>query len=98
EVGRVYERYLLEMQKRSLYDFDDMILRVVHAMEAFPELKFSLQEQFQYILVDEFQDTNGAQLRILFNLTDSDVHEGQPNILIVGDDDQAIYSFQGAEL
>src|SRR5690606_2374825 len=64
----------------------------------FPDLRYNLQEQYQYILVDEFQDTNGAQLRILFSLTDNELYEGRPNILIVGDDDQAIYSFQGAEM
>ncbi|HYG83995.1 MAG TPA: ATP-dependent DNA helicase [Verrucomicrobiae bacterium] len=97
-LSHVYYEYLIAMQSRELYDFDDMILRVLHAIELFPELRYNLQEQFQYILVDEFQDTNGAQLRILLNLTNNEAQEGQPNILVVGDDDQAIYSFQGAEL
>src|SRR5687768_1847510 len=86
------------MHESALFDFDDMILRVVHAMEIFPELQFNLQERFQYIMVDEFQDTNLAQMRILFSLVNSDVHNGQPNIMAVGDDDQAIYSFQGADV
>lgn len=94
----VYQKYLEGMQERELYDFDDMILRVVHGLEVFPELRLNLQEQYQYILVDEFQDTNGAQLRLLQNLTNSAVNEGRPNILVVGDDDQAIYAFQGAEI
>jgi len=94
----VYHKYLLGMQERELYDFDDMILRVVHALEVFPNLRYNLQEQYQYILVDEFQDTNGAQLRLLQNLTNSLINEGRPNILVVGDDDQAIYAFQGAEI
>lgn len=97
-VSHVYYQYLVEMQNNALYDFDDMILKVVHALEIFPDLRYNLQEQYQYILVDEFQDTNGAQLRILFSLTDNELYEGRPNILIVGDDDQAIYSFQGAEM
>jgi DNA helicase-2/ATP-dependent DNA helicase PcrA len=67
-------------------------------MEVFPELRFNLQEKYQYIMVDEFQDTNMAQMRILFNLTNNEVNEGRPNILVVGDDDQAIYSFQGADV
>ncbi|MFZ1243408.1 MAG: ATP-dependent DNA helicase, partial [Candidatus Saccharimonas sp.] len=62
------------------------------------ELKFNLQEKYQYIMVDEFQDTNLAQLRVLFGLTDNPVNEGRPNIMAVGDDDQAIYSFQGADV
>jgi DNA helicase-2/ATP-dependent DNA helicase PcrA len=94
----VYNDYLNAMQEASLYDYDDMILRLVHALEVFPDLKFNLQEQYQYILVDEFQDTNGAQMRILLSLTDNPVVGDKPNILVVGDDDQAIYSFQGAEL
>jgi DNA helicase-2/ATP-dependent DNA helicase PcrA len=94
----VYERYLSHMQEASLYDFDDMILRVVHAMEVFDDLRFNLQEKYQYIMVDEFQDTNMAQMRILHNLTNNEIHGDTPNILVVGDDDQAIYSFQGADI
>lgn len=97
-VSYVYYQYLLKMQEAELYDFDDMILRVVHAMEVFPELRFNLQEKYHYIMVDEFQDTNLAQMRILYNLTNNEVSAGKPNILVVGDDDQAIYSFQGADV
>ncbi len=97
-VSYVYYQYLAHMQEASLFDFDDMILRVVHAMEVFNDLRFNLQEKYQYIMVDEFQDTNLAQMRILFNLTNSEVNNGKPNILVVGDDDQAIYSFQGADV
>lgn len=94
----VYYDYLVAMQKSELYDYDDMILRVVHALEVFDELRFSLQEQYQYILVDEFQDTNDAQMRLIWNLTNNPAVEGKPNLMVVGDDDQAIYRFQGAEL
>jgi DNA helicase-2/ATP-dependent DNA helicase PcrA len=94
----VYEQYLARMQEAALYDFDDMILRVVHAMEVFNDLRFNLQEKYQYIMVDEFQDTNMAQMRILHNLTNNEVQGDTPNILVVGDDDQAIYSFQGADI
>jgi len=97
-VSYVYYQYLARMQEASLYDFDDMILRVVHAMEVFNDLRFNLQEKYQYIMVDEFQDTNLAQMRILFNLTNNETNNGKPNILVVGDDDQAIYSFQGADV
>lgn len=97
-VALVYDQYLSRMQSNGLYDFDDMILQVVHALEHIPDLRFNLQERYQYIMVDEFQDTNLAQLRILTSLTDNPVNEGRPNILIVGDDDQAIFSFQGADI
>ena len=94
----VYDAYLHRLEQVGLYDYDDMILQLVHAMEVHPELKFSLQEKYQYIMVDEFQDTNLAQMRILHNLTDNPVNEGRPNLMVVGDDDQAIYSFQGADI
>lgn len=97
-VSFIYYQYLSRMQESELFDFDDMILRVVHAMEVFPGLQYNLQEKHQYIMVDEFQDTNMAQMRILFNLTNNPTNEGRPNILVVGDDDQAIYSFQGADV
>ena len=97
-VSYVYYQYLARMQQAELYDFDDMILRVVHAMEVFDELRLNLQEKYQYIMVDEFQDTNMAQMRILYNLTNNEVTGGRPNIMAVGDDDQAIYSFQGADV
>ena len=97
-LSSIYEQYLARMAEAELYDFDDMILRVVHAIEIFDELRFNLQEKYQYIMVDEFQDTNMAQMRILHNLTNNEAHGDTPNILVVGDDDQAIYSFQGADI
>jgi DNA helicase-2/ATP-dependent DNA helicase PcrA len=95
-VAPIYFAYLSRMEHASLYDYDDMILGVVHAMETYADLRFNLQERYQYIMVDEFQDTNLAQLRILFDLTDTG--EAAPNVMAVGDDDQAIYSFQGADI
>jgi DNA helicase-2/ATP-dependent DNA helicase PcrA len=97
-VAVIYDQYLSKMEAASLYDFDDMILQIVHALEHIPELRFNLQERYQYIMVDEFQDTNLAQLRILTSLASNPVSEGLPNVLVVGDDDQAIFSFQGADI
>lgn len=97
-VSYVYYLYLSRMEESELYDFDDMILNVVHTMETHHDLLFNLQEKYQYIMVDEFQDTNMAQMRILFDLTDNPVNNGRPDIMVVGDDDQAIYSFQGADV
>lgn len=93
----VYEQYLLQLAERQLFDYDDMILRAVRGLATNDDLRFTLQEQYQYILLDEFQDTNGAQLKLVELLTDNPVWEGRPNILAVGDDDQAIYAFQGAD-
>lgn len=97
-LAKIYQSYREKMAEDQLFDFDDMVSNVGHTLETNPELKYALQEQYLYIMVDEFQDTNGAQLRLLDNLADSPVNEGRPNILAVGDDDQAIYAFQGAEL
>ena len=91
----VYEAYGNVLAERSLFDYDDMILSVIQACETHPELRANLQEQYQFIMVDEFQDTNLAQLRLLFDLTGD---EDNPNIMAVGDDDQAIFSFQGADV
>ncbi len=96
-VSYLYYQYLMKMQEEELYDFDDMVLRVVHAMEVFSDLRYNLQEKYLYVMVDEFQDTNLAQARILHNLTATETGDA-PNIMVVGDDDQAIYSFQGAEV
>jgi DNA helicase-2/ATP-dependent DNA helicase PcrA len=97
ELANVLEAYEKTLADRGLYDFDDMILRSIRVLEANNDLKYTLQERYQYILLDEFQDTNAAQLRLVELLTDNPANEGRPNILAVGDDDQAIYAFQGAQ-
>jgi DNA helicase-2/ATP-dependent DNA helicase PcrA len=96
-LANVYHELLDGMSRQGLYDFEDMVMEAVHAIESNDELRFNLQERYQYVLVDEFQDTNKAQLRMLMALGSNPVHEGRPNIMAVGDDDQAIYAFQGAE-
>lgn len=93
----IYKKYQQNLADNKLYDYDDMILRAIEALEKNPELKYSLAERYNYIMLDEFQDTNPAQFRLVQLLTDHPVNEGRPNILAVGDDDQAIYAFQGAE-
>lgn len=96
-MAEVLEKYQQALEAQGLYDFDDMILESINVLERTPELKFSLQERYQYLLLDEFQDTNAAQLRLVALLTDNPANEGRPNVLAVGDDDQAIYAFQGAQ-
>lgn len=93
----VYEKYLTKLSDENLYDYDDMILKAINGLVENPELKHRLQEQYLYIMLDEFQDTNGAQLQLVRLLTDNPLYEGKPNVLAVGDDDQAIYAFQGAD-
>ncbi|MCX6734913.1 MAG: ATP-dependent DNA helicase [Candidatus Peregrinibacteria bacterium] len=98
ELCEVYEKYQQQLHKEGFFDYDDMLLDTVDAFERHPELRYNLQEQYLYVLVDEFQDTNGIQMRFLDQLLDAEVNEGRPNILAVGDDDQAIYKFQGANI
>jgi DNA helicase-2/ATP-dependent DNA helicase PcrA len=93
----VLDAYQAKLAQEGLYDFDDMILRSISALENNLDLRYSLHERYLYILLDEFQDTNAAQLRLVQLLSDNPVNEGRPNILAVGDDDQAIYAFQGAQ-
>lgn len=91
----VYRLYEASMRDQKLYDFDDMILQTVAALESSEDMLRDLQEQYQYLLADEHQDVNGAQNRILELL--ASYHE-QPNIFVVGDEKQAIFRFQGASL
>lgn len=94
----LFEQYQKTLDNEGLYDYEDMVLWVVNALETKADLRLSLEEQYQYIMVDEYQDTNGAQNRLVDAL--SGVRHGidQPNVMVVGDDDQAIMRFQGAEV
>ena len=83
------------MKKKKRYDFDDMINWVIKAFEENKNLLANYQERFQYILVDEYQDTSGTQNRLVELLIS---YWGKPNVFVVGDDDQSIYRFQGANV
>ena len=96
--SNVYQKYQQTLKEKGLYDFSDMILETIQALRNEPELRHNIQEQYLYLLVDEFQDTNDAQMRLLENLINMQVTEGRPNIFAVGDDDQAIFKFQGANI
>ena len=80
--------------ERGRYDYDDMILFATAALKKETSLKEKYQKQYTYVMVDEYQDTNGAQLELLFALLDYK----NPNLCCVGDDDQSIYRFQGASV
>ena len=95
---QVYQAYQEKMLLAGYVDFDDMIMDLLRVLHSKKGILSQLQEQFQYILVDEFQDTNDAQMRIINLLADNSVNENNPNIMVVGDDDQAVYKFQGAEI
>lgn len=88
EVYYEYERYL---KKNSVLDFDDLLIKTIELFEKFPEVLTRYQQQFRYINVDEYQDTNVIQYKLIMLL--SGIHK---NICVVGDDDQSIYSWRGA--
>lgn len=90
----IFEAYQQRLKQNQKYDFEDMINWVVDAFREHEHLRQDYQERYQYILVDEYQDTSGAQNKLIEYLTNYE----QPNILVVGDDDQSIYRFQGANV
>jgi DNA helicase-2/ATP-dependent DNA helicase PcrA len=90
-----YQRYDAKMKLKGRYDYDDMIIWVLRAFRENEEILRKYQERYQYILVDEFQDTSGSQnelLKFLLNYWET------PNVFVVGDDDQSIFKFQGANM
>lgn len=95
ELAAVYAEYEKRLRAARLYDFEDMILAVIRAFEARPQFLLQIQERYQYFLVDEHQDTNGAQNRLLELLAS---YYDAPNLFVVGDEKQAIFRFQGASL
>src|SRR5258705_6476317 len=90
-----FDRFQKMMRQHNRYDFDDMINWVIKAFEENKNLLNRYQEQFLYILVDEFQDTSGTQNKIVELLIN---YWDKPNVFVVGDDDQSIYRFQGANI
>lgn len=95
ELAQVYKKYNQELLETGFYDYEDMVLFVINKLKEDDEILGSLQEKYLYILVDEYQDTNGSQNELLRLLGSFDA---SPNIFAVGDDDQAIYRFQGANV
>ena len=93
ELATVYEQYQVRLRAANAMDFDDLLINTLVLMRTFPEVRAHIQEQFQYILVDEYQDTNYIQFLLVKTLA-----EPQNNICVVGDDAQSIYSFRGADI
>ena len=89
----VFPLYQLALKAQGAVDFDDLLVFPSRIFEEFPEVKKKYTERFRYIMVDEYQDTNKAQLELLRHLGD-----GHHNVCVVGDDDQCIYSWRGAEV
>ena len=93
DVIRVYERYQQILFKNNRVDFDDLLVLTVHLFEKHPEVLTFYQNKFQYIHIDEYQDTNNAQYQIVSLLA-----QKFRNICVVGDSDQSIYSWRGANI
>ena len=91
-LSNVMRKYVEYLKEHGLYDFDDMVQEAVRVLNEDTGFRLTLQEKYQYIMLDEFQDTNPSQLSIVKALTDYE----KPMIMAVGDDDQAIFEFQGA--
>jgi DNA helicase II / ATP-dependent DNA helicase PcrA len=92
-VAEVYDLYQKRLFASNAVDFDDMLFLTVDVLERFPEAREKWQEAFHYVLVDEYQDTNHAQYRLLQLLA-----EKHRNLFVVGDPDQSIYSFRSADI
>ncbi|RKY89253.1 hypothetical protein DRQ09_01690 [candidate division KSB1 bacterium] len=93
DIGKIYSIYNNKLWKNNALDFDDLILKPIELFSKYKDVLNKYQNKFHYILVDEYQDTNKAQHKLLKLLA-----EKNRNICVVGDDDQAIYSWRGAEL
>ena len=91
--AKVYREYQETLQKNNALDFDDIIVKTVELFKSCPEVLDSYQERFQYIMVDEYQDTNTAQFELVELLA-----RKYRNLCVVGDDDQSIYRFRGANI
>ncbi len=97
-VADVYEAYRDQLHARGYYDYSDMLVEVLEQLQKQPEMLADVQERYLYVLIDEFQDTNAAQLRLAHLIADHFSAHGRPNLMAVGDDDQSIFAFNGAEL
>ena len=95
-VADVFALYEREMHRMNAMDFDDLLGRTVNVLELFPEVRARYAATFRHVLVDEYQDTNHAQYRLLQLLAGGE--EGHRNLAVVGDDAQSVYSFRGADV
>ena len=93
KIASVYQEYQAALKKNNALDFDDLIVKTVELFKTSPEVLAYYQERFLYIMVDEYQDTNTAQFELIRLLADK-----YRNLCVVGDDDQSIYKFRGANI
>ncbi len=93
-IGAVFLRYNRELRALNAMDFDDLLVQAVRLLDEHPGVRAKWRARFHHMLVDEFQDTNNLQLRLVSLLASDD----PPNVCVVGDDDQSIYGWRGAEV
>ncbi len=93
ELAQIYELYEVRKREQGFMDFGDQLLLPYELLLHKPHILTNIQDQYKYLLVDEFQDTNAVQAKLLYLLS-----KKQQNIMVVGDDDQSVYRFRGAEL
>ncbi len=93
KIAACYKEYQRELKKSNALDFDDLLVMTVELLKSCPEVLNHYQERFRYIMVDEYQDTNTAQFELIRLLADK-----YRNLCVVGDDDQSIYKFRGANI
>jgi DNA helicase-2/ATP-dependent DNA helicase PcrA len=92
-VAQIYEVYRKELRKNNALDFDDLLLEAVRLLKAVPEVRERYNRRFRYVMIDEYQDTNRPQYELMKMLAGPD-----QNICVVGDEDQSIYSWRGADI
>lgn len=93
QIAKVYEEYEAYLRENNLVDFDDLIALTYKLLEQYPDLAKDISQKYSYIMVDEYQDTNELQLKLLQKLCTS-----HNNLCVVGDDDQSIYGWRGAHI
>ena len=93
KIAKVYREYEAQMRANNALDFDDLLVKTVQLLQTHPDVLESYQERFRYIMVDEYQDTNTVQFQLVSLLAGK-----YKNLCVVGDDDQSIYKFRGANI
>lgn len=100
KIAECYMEYQKRLEKNNALDFDDLIMKTVELLKTHPEVRTKYQQRFQYVMVDEYQDTNTAQFELVSLLAPYEREDGSfvSNLCVVGDDDQSIYKFRGANI
>ena len=95
--GRVYGRYQEVLRASNALDFDDLLLETALLMRTAPDIRDRYRERYRHLLVDEFQDTNSAQYAMVTAIAAAEDHDAPRNLFVVGDEDQSIYRWRGAD-